>query len=158
MVFTRGLVCSVVALRRTYQEFERTVRNHENFTGVLPGLTDLDGMCERRKRFLFLEGKECSSNDEVYVPLGQWIALKELAELSERVTVMLVAERTKASKHTTQAYAVIDIQDLDKRGHREVMQAGRRTVVLRVNSKWKNVTLNGLRALCAKWEKEAKGG
>lgn len=123
---------------------------------MLPGLTDIDGMCERRKHFLFIEGKECSSNDEIYVALGQWIALKELSALSPAITVWLVAERAKAAKASTKEYAVVDVTALPKRG-REIMQAGRRTIVFKVDSKWKNVSLNGLRSLCAKWEKEAKG-
>jgi hypothetical protein len=137
---------------QAYEEFVRSLRSFEwvNGTGV-SGASDVDLMLERRGRFLFLESK-AREGPQIYVPLGQWIALRSLSKLPG-VTVWLVAEDEHAKEDTKlPRYSVLEVQH-NTRYHREgiMPKSGQRGVSFYTDKSFEHLTLAGLQAKVSEW-------
>lgn len=74
---------------RSWEAFEKSLRNYEWLKDAVPGAMDLDFLIERRGRFLVLEMKPWIKG--VNVGFGQHLALEALAKV-ESFDVYLIGE------------------------------------------------------------------
>lgn len=65
---------------RSFDEWQRSLRNFEWLGDSLPGAMDVDCLIERRGNFLVIEGKPYVPGSGITVSLGQHIALDALAK------------------------------------------------------------------------------
>lgn len=125
---------------RSWQEFERSMRNYSWLEGAVPGAMDVDFLIERKGKFLVMEFKPWTNG--VNVGFGQHLALRALAE-QENFDVFLVGENEK-----TEALYVVRYDDREpvKKQTRPVWFPPRR--FLRFNKE-------SIRIMVAEWYAEA---
>lgn len=139
---------------RTFEQFTKSLRFFDWLpeTGVSGG-ADIDLMLERHGRFLFIEGKP-RQGPQVYVPLGQWIALRGLSSLPD-VSVWLVAEDERAKDDDAlPRYSVFRFFG-SARYHKDGYANGQKQAVLYTDRSFEHVTLAGLQSLVREWWEEA---
>lgn len=129
---------------RDWEKFEGTLRDYATWLGqAVPGASDLDFVCERRKQFFVIEAKPMQSAG-VYVGFGQHLMLSALAEL-ESFSVYLVGEDQKKEALYVRRYE--DRAPVKNRTRPVFFE--KRTFL--------RTTREGLQAIVGEWYKEASG-
>jgi hypothetical protein len=136
---------------RNHKLFEESLRCFDWLGGVVPGAMDVDLLLERAGNFLVLELKP-RIGPRVYVPLGQYIALKALAA-REGFTVLLVVETPESKKSPLPLFSVANLGALPKGGVRRWQ--GVKSMSWELDSNFEDMTLDDLRARLRTWWNEA---
>lgn len=128
---------------RDFAQWEKSLRNFEWMAEAgISGCMDIDGIIERKGRFLMFEGKPWSNG--INVGFGQYLALEALAAL-DAFDVYLVGESEKSD-----AVYVLRLGDRDpiKKATRPVWYPPRRFM---------RMTKAGFADLIHGWYQEASG-
>lgn len=140
---------------RTYESFIASLRSFEDWvpgTGVT-GASDVDFMLERRGRFLFIEAKP-REGPQIYVSLGQWIALTRLSG-QPNTTVWLLAEDERAKKDAMlPRYSLLQVEP-NMRYHKEGWRNNQKQAVLYTDRTFIHLNLAELQAKVRAWWEEA---
>lgn len=135
---------------RAFDQWQRSLRNFDWVAGAgVTGASDVDLMLERRGRFLFLEGKP-REGPQIYVALGQFIALRALAG-QPNTEVWLVAEDEHAKQDVTlRRYSLLVVQP-GMRYHKEGWRSGQKQAVFYTDGTFEHLTLPELQAKVRQW-------
>ena len=136
---------------RNFEQWQASLRNFDWVAGAgVSGACDVDLMLERKGRFLFIEGKP-REGPQIYVPLGQWIALRELSTLPH-VSVWLVAEDERAKEEDTLNHYSVFRFFGSARYHKDGLRNGQKQAVLYTDTRTvEHVSLTELQALVREW-------
>lgn len=135
---------------RTYEAFIRSLRSFEWVEGTgATGASDVDLMLERRGRFLFLEAKP-REGPQIYVPLGQFIALRALSG-QPNTTVWLVAEDDQAKEDAALPRYSLLVVSPSLRYHKEGLRNGQKQSVFYTDRTFEHLTLAQLQQRVREW-------
>jgi len=129
---------------RSFDAWEKSLKNFEWLSEAVPGATDIDVFIERKGRFLILETKSYQAGSGIRVPFGQYLALKALAAL-EPFDVWLVGETDDPNK--------LYWLDLGSREPTKVRTAP----VWFKHRQFQRTTKDGLAIMAKEWFSEASG-
>lgn len=88
---------------RNFEEWQRSLRNFEWLSDVVPGAMDIDVMVERKGHFLIIETKPFMPKVGVYVGYGQHKALYALSK-QPNTTVYLIGDDAGTAQRLPRRY------------------------------------------------------
>jgi len=134
---------------RTFEDFQRSLRCFDWMHDLGFQGSDVDQLIERHGRFLLLEAKR-REGPQVYIALGQYIALRALAALPQ-FTVLLIAEDDKGKEdESLPHYSVLRITP-DTKPHVQGLRHGQKQAVFYTDSSFQHWTLSELQTYVKGW-------